>query len=82
MSLFDRHTERTIKLLDALSKEPLRRKDMVFLWLGTKGTTSSFNDRLSWLKVKGYVRKQDPSTNISPYVITVTGKKYLEGLKA
>ena len=81
-SLMDRHVDRIVKLLSSLEKGDMRHKQLVTVWLGSGGTMTSLGGCLRWLKVKGYIRKKDPSVNTSPYELTDRGKRYLGGLKA
>jgi len=79
---FVRHQKRIMKVLEALEKKPLRHKEILALWLPTGASLDQLSRALRWMKAKGYIRKTDETKRRSPYEITPSGRKYLEGLKA
>lgn len=81
--LYEKHEVRLKALLEQLStKGAQRHVDLMRVWMQHNGTIVSFAGAVNWLKRKGYIEKKDEADKKSPYEITETGKKYLEGLKA
>jgi predicted transcriptional regulator len=81
--LYEKHEIRLKALLEHLSAHGTQRHgDLTRVWMQHNGTLGSFRNAVNWLKRKGYVQKKDKGNKTSPYEITESGKKYLEGLRA
>jgi predicted transcriptional regulator len=81
--LYEKHEARLKALLEHLNEKGAQRHvALMRVWIQHNGTLASFTSALNWLKHKGYVQKKDKNDKTSPYEITESGKKYLEGIKA
>jgi len=81
-SILERHEARVKFVLGLLEKNLLRRKDIKTKWLIEGFPESMFNASFALLRNRGYVTKKFPDEYLSPYTITETGKRYLNGIRA